>query len=407
MDTPILVSPTTEAADVTDAQNAEIQRSEKAQTMTSIVVGQLLQHRMAVGGAVMILILVLTALSAPLISSLSGLDPNAQNVSARYLMPFEKAVSSQGQRESAIEHWITANPTEADQLQKALVEKQIVQVAEEDALYELAAMDVPEALEALGKIDAPAVKEFKPLFDTFETLHIFGTDEIGRDVFIRLIYGARISIGVGILVALASGLIGFLIGSLAGFYGGMVDAVLMRITDSLISLPTIPVLIVFAAIDLQKISWLNALIGGANESIFKMAVIMCIFSWTSVARIVRGSILSLREREFILAAKTLGARDRTIILRHMFPNVIAPMVVAITLGVGEAILWEAALSFLGLGIMPPTPSWGNMLNNAQDVIFNNMWLAILPGLMILITVVSFNFFGDGLQDAMDPKSIRR
>lgn len=392
---------------MTDAKTTEIQRSETAQTMTAIVLAQLAQHRMAVAGGIMIVILVLTALSAPLISTLTGLDPNAQNVSARYLMPFEKAVSSQGQRESAVENWIAGNPTEAEALQKALVEKQIVQVAEADALYELAAREVPEAQKALKEVDAPGVEALRTIFDSFETFHLFGTDEIGRDVFIRLIYGARISIGVGILVAFAAGLIGFLIGSLAGFYGGLVDSVLMRITDSLISLPTIPVLIVFAAIDLQKIPWLNGLIGGANESIFKMVVIMCIFSWTSVARLVRGSILSLREREFILAARTLGAKDRTIILRHMFPNVIAPMVVAITLGVGEAILWEAALSFLGLGIMPPTPSWGNMLNNAQDVIFNNMWLAILPGLLILVTVVSFNFFGDGLQDAMDPKSIRR
>ena len=126
-----------------------------------------------------------------------------------------------------------------------------------------------------------------------------------------------------------------------------------------------------------------------------------------VARLVRGSILSLREREFVLAAKTLGATDSTIIFRHMFPNVIAPMLVSITLGVGESILFEAALSFLGLGIMPPTPSWGNMLNNAQEVIYKNIWLCILPGVMILLTVISFNFLGDGLQDAVDPKSIRR
>jgi peptide/nickel transport system permease protein len=247
----------------------------------------------------------------------------------------------------------------------------------------------------------------KILYSSWDRFYFLGTDELGRDVAIRLIYAARVSIGVGILVALISGLIGFLIGSLAGFYGGFIDAVLMRVTDSLLSLPIIPVLIVFAAIDLQKIEWLKDLIGGAHESIFKMVIILCLFSWMTVARLVRGSILALREREFILAAKTLGARDRTIILRHMFPNVIAPMLVAITLGVGESILFEAALSFLGLGIMPPTASWGNMLNNAQEVIYKNIWLAILPGLMILITVVSFNFFGDGLQDAMDPKSIRR
>lgn len=181
----------------------------------------------------------------------------------------------------------------------------------------------------------------------------------------------------------------------------------MRLTDSLLSLPLVPVLIVVAAVDLQKIPWLYNLIGGANESIFKMVIILCMFSWMTVALLVRGAILSLKEREFILAAKTLGANDRTIIFKHMFPNVMAPMLVSISLGVGESILFEAALSFLGLGIMPPTPSWGNMLNNAQEVIYKNVWLAVLPGILILLTTMSFNFFGDGLQDAMDPKSRRR
>ncbi|MCX7979398.1 MAG: ABC transporter permease, partial [Bdellovibrionaceae bacterium] len=234
-----------------------------------------------------------------------------------------------------------------------------------------------------------------------------GTDEVGRDVFIRLVYASRVSLGVGILVAIASSLIGFLIGSFSGYYGGIVDMLLMRVTDALLSLPTIPILIVIAAIDLQKIPWLYSLIGGQHESIFKMVIILCLFSWMTVARLVRGAVLSLREREFILAAKTLGARDSVIIFRHLFPNAIAPMLVTTTLGVGESILFEAALSFLGLGITPPTASWGNMLNNAQELIYNNPWLAVLPGLMILITTISFNFVGDGLQAAVDPKSIRR
>lgn len=384
-----------------------LRQQETAQSMKSLVFQQFLQHRMAVAGGVVIIFLCLTALCAPLISWVTGLDPDRQNVAARYLHPFQVASAPPDQRETQIERWIENHPTEAAALQTELVEKELMNLNPEDTLYELGAMDIPSALQVLASAQAPARADFEALLKSFETFHVFGTDELGRDVLIRLIYGARVSIGVGVVVALAAGLIGFLIGSLAGFYGGFLDAALMRVTDALLSLPLIPVLIIFAAIDLTKIPWLYGIISGGNQSIVKMILIFVLFSWMTVARLVRGSILSLREREFILAARTLGAKDRTIIFRHMFPNVIAPMLVSITLGVGESILFEASLSFLGLGIMPPTPSWGNMLNNAQEVIYNNMWLAILPGLLILITVVSFNFFGDGLQDAMDPKSIRR
>ncbi|MBX2986645.1 MAG: ABC transporter permease [Bdellovibrionaceae bacterium] len=387
---------------------ATMQRMEQAQSMKAIVFRQFLDHRLAVVGAVIIAFLLTTALCAPLISALTGLSPESQNVGARYLLPFQKAVIPSDQREIAMEQWINAHPGEAAVLQKALIERNLATGDEEEALYDVVTRDIVEAKQGLQAIrDLPGGDELVKMSQGWERFHVFGTDEIGRDVFIRLIYGARVSIGVGLLVAFASGMIGFLIGSLAGFYGGLIDAFLMRVTDALLSLPIFPVLIVFAAIDLNKIPWLSSLIGGEHESIFKMVMILCLFSWMTVARLVRGSILSLREREFILAARTLGARDRTIIARHLFPNVIAPMIVAITLGVGESILFEAALSFLGLGIMPPAASWGNMLNNAQEVIYNNIWLAVLPGLMILITVVSFNFLGDGLQDAMDPKSIRR
>ncbi len=181
----------------------------------------------------------------------------------------------------------------------------------------------------------------------------------------------------------------------------------MRVTDALLSLPLLPFQIMIAAVDLGKLPAIRELINPEYESIIKMVFILCLFSWMPVARLVRGSILSIREREFVLAAKTLGATDSTIIVRHMFPNVIAPMLVSITLGVGESILFESALSFLGLGIMPPTPSWGNMLNNAQELIYQAPYLAIIPGVLILITTVSFNYLGDGLQDAIDPKAIRR
>lgn len=387
--------------------NQNLLQAETARSMKAIVLQQFLEHRMAVIGAALIVIFCTIALAAPLISSVTGLDPDRQNVSARYLLPFERAVAPMDQRETEIERWASLNPEAADQVQKELIAKAVVDGAEADAIYTLAAKDLKEARAALKKLSAEPAKDLYQMFRSWDVLHVFGTDEIGRDVLIRLIYGARVSIGVGVLVAIVSGLVGFLIGALAGFYGGIVDTLLMRITDALLSLPQIPVLIVFAAIDLQKIPWLASMISGQNESIFKMVIILCLFSWMTVALLVRGSILSLRERDFILAARTLGARDSTIIMRHMFPNVMAPMLVSVTLGVGESILYEAALSFLGLGIQPPTASWGNMLNNAQEVIYHNMWLAILPGTLILLTVMSFNFFGDGLQDAMDPKAIRR
>lgn len=380
---------------------------EKAQPMWKMVLTQFMDHKLAVAGGVIITLFMLIAIFAGTIQSITDIDPDAQNVGNRYLPPFTTAQVGQDVRETDIERYITEHPEAADIVQKALVEKEIVAVAEADAIYELGAKDTKEAIAALQSLPLKEAAGLISLFKTFETFHLFGTDELGRDVFIRLVYGTRVSMGVGVLVAIASALIGLLIGSIAGFYGGLVDTVLMRVTDALLSLPHIPVLIVIAAIDMSKIPWLKAIISTSNESIFKMIIILCLFSWMSVARLVRGSILSIREREFVLAARTLGAKDSTIIVRHMFPNVIAPMLVAITLGVGESILFEAALSFLGLGIMPPTPSWGNMLNNAQELIYQAPFLAILPGLLIFLTTVSFNYLGDGLQDAIDPKAIRR
>lgn len=380
---------------------------EKAQPMWKMVLVQFFEHKLAVAGAVIIAIFLFVSIFAGQIQKITGLDPDAQNVANRYLAPMTTAQVGQDVRETEIEKFINAQPETATLIQKALVEKNIVQVAEADALYELAARDVKESIAALKSLDLPETKEVTSLFKNFTTFHFFGTDELGRDVFIRLVYGTQVSMGVGILVAIASAFIGLLIGSLAGFYGGLIDTLLMRVTDALLSLPTIPVLIVMAAIDLTKIPWLKTIVSTSNESIFKMVIILCLFSWMTVARLVRGSILSIREREFVLAARTLGAKDSTIIIRHMFPNVIAPMLVSITLGVGESILFEAALSFLGLGIMPPTPSWGNMLNNAQELIYQAPFLAILPGVLILLTTISFNYLGDGLQDAIDPKAIRR
>lgn len=389
---------------------AQIAELENAQSLTRIIFNQFKEHKAAVIGAYTILFFVLIALGAPVISQLTGLTPDAQNVFNRYKPPFSKISTGFDSREAAVSRYMDAHPAAAAQVQKELIREEFVSTTRpEDALYEWSHFEKNKALAAIRllSVDQEIKDDLRGIARGFETFHLFGTDELGRDVLMRLIYGTRISLGVGVLVALSSALIGLLIGSLAGYYGGVLDSLLMRITDAMLALPTIPVLIVVAAIDLRKVPFLNSILSTDSESILKLVIILCIFSWMPVSRLVRGSILTLREREFILAAKTLGASDFTIITRHMFPNVIAPLLVAVTLGVGESILYEAALSFLGLGIQPPTPSWGNMLFNAQELIYQAPFLAILPGLLILFVTISFNYVGDGLQDAIDPKTIKR
>jgi peptide/nickel transport system permease protein len=390
---------------LTDKEKMEL---EHVLPMWRIVLSQFMDHRMAVTGLCVILFFIAISICAPLIRDITGIDPDTQNPLQRYQPPFSVATMPADQKEDQVMRFESTFGDEAAQLRKDLIAKNVVpSEKEEDAIYDLVKKEKAEIAEGLKTVGTPAAQEFMKVAKDFETTHYLGTDQLGRDVLIRLIFGTRISMGVGVMVALFSALVGLLIGALAGFYGGVMDTVLMRFTDALLSLPVMPFLIVMAAIDLNKVPLFSSLVGSENESIVKMVVILLLFSWMTIALLVRGAILSLREREFILAAKTLGARDSTIIVRHMFPNVIAPMLVSVTLGVGNAILFESALSFLGLGIQPPTPSWGNMLFNAQELISEAPFLAFIPGLLILLTVISFNYLGDGLQDAIDPKAIRR
>ncbi len=389
---------------------SQIAELEKSQSLSRIIYSQFKEHKAAVIGAYTILFFILVALSAPLLEKILGVNAENQNVFHRYNPPFSTISAGVDTRENAVRQFILEHPHAAVIVQNELITEEFVNSERpEDALYDWAKFEKRKALAAIRllNIDSSIKSDLRDVAKKFETYHLFGTDELGRDVLMRLVYGTRISMGVGILVALSSALIGLLIGSLAGYYGGLIDSLLMRITDALLSLPTIPVLIVVAAIDLQKVPAFSYLFSSGSESIIKLIFILCLFSWMPVSRLVRGSILTLREREFILASKTLGASDFTIITRHMFPNVIAPLLVSVTLGVGESILFEAALSFLGLGIQPPTPSWGNMLFNAQELIYRAPFLAILPGLLILFVTISFNYVGDGLQDAIDPKTIKR
>lgn len=396
------------ATEQADLLNNQIKSMEKAQTLSQIIYNQFKEHKAAVVGAYLILFFVIVAICAPVISQITGLDPESQNVFNRYKPPFSRVKAGTDIRENAIQRFIEQNKEESVVISNQLISQNVVSSAKvEDALYDWAALDKDKAISGLDLIDSSKKSELKSITKKFESFHVFGTDELGRDVLMRLIYGARISMGVGILVALVSSLVGVIIGALAGFYGGAIDTVLMRVTDALLSLPLLPVLIVIAAVDLQKVPGLSFILNSGSESLLKLVFILCIFSWMTVARLVRGAILSLREREFILASRTLGASDFTIISRHMFPNVLAPILVSVTLGVGDSILFEATLSYLGLGIQPPTPSWGNMLFNAQELISQAPFLAVIPGVLIFLIVVSFNFLGDGLQDAIDPKAIRR
>lgn len=250
----------------------------------------------------------------------------------------------------------------------------------------------PDAVDLLARFEPPS------------WAHPLGTDELGRDVFLRLLAGGRISLFVGLLAALIATLVGTLVGMAAGYYGGRVDSILMRTTDAVIALPLLPVLIVVAAVDPAKLGIPEAWRGGDSADLTRIVVIIALFGWTTVARLVRGAALALREQEFVRAATALGATPLRIMRVHLLPNMASPIIVATTLSVGHVILFESVLSFLGLGIQPPMPSWGNMLNNAQEMLTQAPMLVIYPGLAIMLTVIAFNFLGDGLQDALDPRA---
>jgi peptide/nickel transport system permease protein len=219
--------------------------------------------------------------------------------------------------------------------------------------------------------------------------HPLGTDDLGRDVLSRMIWGSRVSLKVGFAAVGIATLIGILLGSLAGYYGGMLDSLIMRAVDIMLTLPTIFLILAVIAI--------------LEPSIWNIMVVIGLTSWMEPARLIRAEFLSLKEREFVVAARAIGASDARIIFRHVLPNGLSPILVSATMGIGGAILIESALSFLGLGVQPPTPSWGSLLASGKDNIEIAWWLSAFPGLAILLTVLGYNLLGEGIRDALDPR----
>jgi peptide/nickel transport system permease protein len=235
-------------------------------------------------------------------------------------------------------------------------------------------------------------------------VHPFGTDVIGRDILARTIYGGQISLLIGLIAVMLETTMGILIGAASGYFGGLVDNLLMRFTEAILIIPQIFLLLVMAKFFAGNIPNLTILGREFSGSVVVIIAIIGLTSWPYLARIVRAEFLTLKESEFVLAARATGSSTLDIIFRHILPNSIAPIVVSATLGVANAITLEAYISFLGLGVRPPTATWGNMLEGAYNYIENAYWLWLFPGLLILLIVLSINFVGDGLRDALDPRS---
>jgi peptide/nickel transport system permease protein len=252
----------------------------------------------------------------------------------------------------------------------------------------------PNAVDLFGQYGAPSGS------------HPLGQDDLGRDVLLRLLAGGQVSLSVALVAAVAAASIGTVVGLAAGYTGGWLDALLMRLVDSVIALPLLPLLIVLAAIDPAKLGF-GAWAEEQSFGLIRIVIIVVAVGWTTPARLVRGATLAAREQGYVLAARALGVAPVVVAIRHILPNVSGPLIVATTLAMGQVILFESALSFLGLGIQPPTPSWGNMLTGAQELIWQAPMLAVYPGLAIFLTVVSVNFLGDALQDALAPRSSER
>lgn len=262
----------------------------------------------------------------------------------------------------------------------------------------------------LASILAPVIIPYNPHKTDLDSMfappsweHPVGTDDLGRDLLARLLYGGRISLLIGLTTMVLSVALGTAVGGLAGFYGGWIDNLLMRLVDMMLAFPSLFVLIVLS-LALRDLP-IDALRGTAFASVSSIILVIGTLSWMPVARLVRASFLSIKEREFILAARCIGVNNLRIMTHHMAPNALSPIIVAATFHIATSVITESGLSYLGFGVQPPTPTWGNMLKNAQAQMTRAPWTAIFPGLAILVTVIAINFVGDGLRDALDLRRI--
>jgi peptide/nickel transport system permease protein len=249
---------------------------------------------------------------------------------------------------------------------------------------------------ALAAVLAPAISPSDPnrpnvkrILEPPSARHLFGTDQLGRDVLSRMLYGSQVSLAVGFVSVGIAATIGILLGAAAGYHGGMVDAAIMRLVDLMLVFP--------------RFFLLLAVLAFLKPSIWTIMAVIGLTGWMGVARLVRAEFLALKEREFVMWSQSTGASALRIIWRHILPNAMAPVLVAMTLGIPAAILTESGLSFLGLGVQPPRATWGNILNEGKDAIELAWWLSVYPGMAILVTVLSYNLFGEGIRDALDPR----
>ncbi|MDQ3248481.1 MAG: ABC transporter permease [Chloroflexota bacterium] len=252
--------------------------------------------------------------------------------------------------------------------------------------------------------------------DSAGSTHILGIDQLGRDLFTRVLYAARVSLSIALIVTALSQVVGVIIGATAGYFGGWIDSTISRVIEFMLVLPTLPLLLIINAIMLNTGAQLPLpafIINGFSaillappretQQVIVLIVVLVFFSWLGTARLMRGMALSLRAQDFVESLRAFGASDSRIIFRHIIPNGLAPVIVSTTLAIGDVIITEAALSFLGLGVQDPTPTWGNMLSQSQNYMFQHPWLPLVPGIPLVIVSLAFNFIGDGLRDALDPR----